>query len=364
MLRKRFPGFLSAALIASTALYAPVADACTRTLYVGANNQVVTGRNMDWAEDMSTDLWVFPRGVERTGNAGPGSPTWTSKYGSVIASAYNIASADGMNEKGLVANMLYLAESDYGDAKDHAPISIGLWAQYVLDNYASVDETVKGLTDKPLRIVAPALPNGSAATLHLSISDPTGDSAIIEYIGGKLEIHHGKDYVVMTNSPVYDQQLALNAYWKNIGGMAFLPGTVSAADRYVRASFLLDTMVKEEDKNYIVAVPDQSYPNQAVAQSLSLQRAVAVPLGISAPNEPNIASTLWTTVSDQTDLKYFFSSATTPNVFWVDLKAVDFSAGTNARKLAIAGGKYYAGDATDQFVEAEPFDFMDATATH
>jgi penicillin V acylase-like amidase (Ntn superfamily) len=29
---------------------------------------------------------------------------------------------------------------------------------------------------------------------------------------GKLVIHHGKQYTVMTNSPTFDQQLALNAY--------------------------------------------------------------------------------------------------------------------------------------------------------
>ena len=36
---------------------------------------------------------------------GPLSVKWTSRYGSVIASAWDIATADGMNEKGLVANV-------------------------------------------------------------------------------------------------------------------------------------------------------------------------------------------------------------------------------------------------------------------
>ena len=43
------------------------------------------------------------------------------------------------------------------------------------------------------------MPNGSAATLHLSISDPTGDSAIFEYLGGELKVHHGKQYTVIDN---------------------------------------------------------------------------------------------------------------------------------------------------------------------
>jgi len=35
-------------------------------------------------------------------------------------------------------------------------------------------------------------------------------SAIFEYVHGKLAIHHGKEYHVMTNSPIYDKQIAIN----------------------------------------------------------------------------------------------------------------------------------------------------------
>jgi len=360
MTHRRLLAAFAAALLAGTSLLPAGADACTRALYVGDENTVITGRNMDWVEDMQTDLWLFPRGMERSGNAGPDSPTWTSKYGSVIASGYNIATADGMNEKGLAVNLLYLAESDYGEPGNGAPMMIGVWPQYLLDNFASVAEAVAGMQDTPLHIVAPDLPNGSQSKLHVSISDPSGDSAIFEYLDGKLVVHHGKDYKVMTNSPTYDQQLALTAYWNNIGGNAFLPGTVSAADRFVRASFLLDATTKSADENFLVAVPGQSYANQAVAQTLSVMRGVSVPLGISTPGEPNIASTLWRTAADHKNMVYYFDSATTPNTFWVDFADLDFSEGTAPKKLPIAGGKYYAGNAAEHFVEAEPFAFMSA----
>ncbi|GHC08118.1 linear amide C-N hydrolase [Cerasicoccus arenae] len=353
--------FLATAVFLTGSIFAPsLVNACTRAMYVGGDGTVITGRSMDWMQDMETDLWVFPRGMERNGNAGSDSPTWTSKYGSVIASAYNIASADGINEKGLVANMLYLAEAEYGDDTKNPPLSIGLWAQYVLDNYANVNEVVDGLTEKPLRIVAPKLPNGSAATLHLSVSDPSGDSAIFEYLNGKLTVHHGKEYKVMTNSPVYDQQLALDTYWNKIGGMSFLPGTNSAADRYVRASFFMDAVTKKLDSSYIADVPNQTYAHQAVGQTLSVIRSVSVPLGIVTPGQPNIASTLWRTVADQANMVYFFDSSTTPDTFWVPLKDMDFSKTAKPKKLPIAGGHYYSGNAAEQFVEAKPFTFMKA----
>lgn len=97
------------------------ASACTRALYNGADNTVITGRSMDWSEDMGSDIWVLPRGIERNGEAGPDSPRWEAKYGSVVTSVYGIASADGMNEKGLVMNLLYLAESDYGNDSEKIP---------------------------------------------------------------------------------------------------------------------------------------------------------------------------------------------------------------------------------------------------
>ena len=130
------------ALVASTtiALMSFDAGACTRFIYeTGASNYIV-GRSMDWAVDPSTDLWSFPKGLKRDAGAGPGSVEWTSKHGSVISSYSNIATVDGMNDAGLVANALYLVETDYGDAKASGKpvISVGAWTQYALDNYGTV----------------------------------------------------------------------------------------------------------------------------------------------------------------------------------------------------------------------------------
>ncbi|WP_425065399.1 linear amide C-N hydrolase [Reyranella sp.] len=347
--------------VAAATLAAPVL-ACTRTLYVGSDNMVITGRNMDWDEDMSSNLWVFPAGMKRNGAAGANSIEWVSRYGSVVASGYEAGSADGMNEKGLVANLLYLAESKYAPAAVGRPdLSIVAWPQYVLDNYATVAEAVEALRGEPFTVLAPTLPNGAPAALHLSISDPSGDSAIFEYIDGKLIIHHGKRYTVMTNSPSYDQQLSLDEYWKTVGGTAFLPGTARAADRFVRASFLLSAIPRKADKNFIKGVPEQSYDYQAVASVMSVMRSVSVPLGLTTPNEPNIASTLWRTVADQKNLIYYFDSATRPNTFWVSLGKLDLKPGAPVRKLTIQNGEVFSGEVAGSFKSAEPFKFLPAS---
>ena len=355
----RVSPILLATLLAGSAI-AP-ALACTRTLFVGDDKTAITGRNMDWEEDMASNLWLFPAGMKRDGASGPKSIAWTSKYGSVIVSSYEAGSGDGMNEKGLVANMLYLTESDYGAPKPNGPfLSITAWAQYVLDNYATVTEAVDALRAEPFTILAPTLPNGAASTLHLSISDASGDSAIFEYVGGKLVIHHGKQYNVMTNSPTFDQQLALNAYWKGIGGLTFLPGTNRAADRFARASFLIDSIPKKVDPAYIASVPEKSFAYQAVASVMGVQRAVSVPLGITTPEQPNISSTIWRTVADQTDLIYYFDSATRPNTFWVNFDKVDLKPGAPVKKLTIAHGEVFSGEVSGDFKPAAPFKFLPA----
>src|SRR5262245_8700048 len=115
--------------------FAGPAETCTRALYIGEDGLVITGRSMDWGEDMHSNLWVFPRGIDRNGAAGPNTVKWTSKYGSLGVSAYESGIADGMNEKGLVMNGLYLTESDYGKPDGRPTMSIMAAGQYVLDRF-------------------------------------------------------------------------------------------------------------------------------------------------------------------------------------------------------------------------------------
>ena len=335
-------------LLAATLVNIRDAEACTRILYQGTNGMVITGRSMDWKEDPASNIWIFPRGIERNGEVGKNPMKWSSKYGSVITSAYDICSTDGMNEAGLVANLLWLAESSYPQwdgSKDG--LSIAAWVQYMLDNFATVGEAVAFMERGTFEVVSDMMPDGTRmATLHLSISDSEGDSAIFEYIDGELKIHHDKSYVVMTNSPVFDKQLALNDYWKAIGGLTFLPGTNRAADRFVRASF------------YTGVLPKTDHTRNALAGVFSVMRNTSVPLGISTPGEPNISSTRWRTVSDQKNKVYYFESALYPNVFWVDLKTVDFSENAPVKKLDLVCGKTYAGNVASQFKTTKPFRFI------
>jgi len=323
-------------------------EACTRAVYLGPDGMTATGRTMDWREDPQTNLYIFPRGIERRGAATGDTLFWKSKYGSLAAAGYDIGICDGMNEKGLVANLLFLPETVYERPDDTRPVmGLSIWTQYVLDNFATVAEAVEALSKDAFRIDAPDLPNGVKARLHLAISDPSGDSAILEYIDGRLTIYRGRQYQVLTNSPAYNLQLAINDYWKQIGGLTMLPGTNRSSDRFVRASFYINAIVQTAD------------PTIAVPAVMSVMRNVSVPYGISTPDSPHIASTRWRTVADQKNRVYYFEPTLSMETFYVDLAKVDFSEGTPERMLTLSDGTTYEGDATAKFRPvARPFVFL------
>lgn len=340
----------------SMAVAAPMlAEACSRAVYFGEEGQTVTGRTMDWAvSDVDTNMWLYPRGLERNSNTA--TPlTWKSKYGSVATTIYEGAVADGMNEQGLVANMLYLAESKYtpeveGDTRATLPISA--WAQFVLDNYATTAEAVEGLRKEEFRVVPIIAPTGEPGTVHLSVSDASGDSAIFEFIEGKLVIHHGREYQVMTNSPTYDKQLSLAKYWEDIGGSVMLPGTNRASDRFARMSYYINEATQTGD------------PRRAVATVFSVMRNVSVPIGIKTPGKPNVADTLWLTISDQKNKIYYFQDTNSPSILWAKLGELDFNEGSGARKLQLDGNPDLSGDQTKNFQPAELFKFISPDSPH
>ncbi|UYW00482.1 linear amide C-N hydrolase [Flavobacterium agricola] len=343
--------FLTLCFIAAIAVSAYTAYACTRVVYKGPENKmIITARSMDWKDDIYPNIWVFPRGAERNGEVGKASAKWKSKYGSVVVSAFDIATTDGINEKGLVSNILWLEESIYPKFNANGKqkgMSLAIWAQYVLDNYATVDEAVKDLQKNPITIVTANTPGRtSLATVHLAISDSKGDSAIFEYIDEKLVIYHSPEYNVLTNSPTFDKQLAVNNYISFIPGNISLPGSGRSEDRFARASY------------YAKAVKQSDDPKVAVGAAFSIIRNCSVPYGVHIEGKPNLSSTKWRTVADQTNLVYYYEDPLSLTPLWIDLKTLDFSPETPVKKLDVSKSQQYIGLSNSYLNVSQPFTFM------
>ena len=319
--------FVSGGALATLALaFAPSAEACTRVLS-NDKGPVLVGRTMDWPESTEPVLTVLPRGLRHDGGligaarvVKDNPLVWTSKYGSLVTTVYGLGAADGVNERGLGAHMLYLNAANYGPRDPSKPgLHAGLWAQYLLDNSATVEEAL-ALLGKFQVVMAEA--NGHKASVHLAIEDSSGDSAIIEVIDGKTMVHHGREYRIMTNDPVYDQQLKLlqGQDFSHPSSEMALPGNVNPRDRFQRAAY------------YLSMLPEPKTEREGVAGVLAIARNVSVPFG--APYKSfGIYNTEYRTVTDATNKRYVFELTTAPNVIWVDLDKLDFDKGAPVMML-------------------------------
>lgn len=330
---------------------------CTRALWPDANGSVLVGRNMDFGVDLYTNLWALPRGVLRDDGHG-GELSWTSTYGSLTAAAHDLMTVDGINEARLAAHLLWLAESEYTPRDEQRPaLTVAVWLQYMLDNFATVAEAVQWVARTQVQIIPQAEPaTGRDVTLHLALEDGTGDSAIIEYVGGNPRIWHSRDYLVLTNSPPYDQQLELLAKHDGSDGGRSLPGGTEADERFARAAY------------YTHRLPAPADQTEAVAALFSVMRNVSQPFRTPDPDKPYASTTLWRVVADLTNGLYVFESALRPVIAWARLDELDLAEGTPSRRFELAGDAGTSqtggltGDITRRFVDSEPIQFLPASS--
>lgn len=299
---------------------------------------------MDFHMDLLTNLWKFPRGVERNDGV-HGNLTWKAKYGSIVATAFDLIATDGMNESGFAGHILWLAESEYGKpTEDATQLSQSVWLQYYLDNFATVAEAVEWTQSSQVAIRQLFDPTGHLVpTLHLAINDATGDSAIIEYVDGTPSVYDSRDYKVMTNSPSFDKQLELVKQIEGLGGDKPLPGSTLASDRFARASYYIERQVTPKTQV------------DAIAAMFSIIRNAAQPFRAPEPGKPDASQTIWQVVLDLTNRRYVFESTTRPGMVWIDLDELSFTEGSKSlrldlvSRLALEGG--LAGNVSHSFTD-------------
>jgi penicillin V acylase-like amidase (Ntn superfamily) len=306
------------------------AAACTRILSNTNAGEIIVARSMDWATTTEPILTVLPRGLRHDGgrvgttdDVKENPLQWTSTYGSVVTTIYGIGTADGINERGLAAHMLYFPPAAYGQRNPaKAGLQAALWAQYALDSSATVAQALTNLQKiQVVKISIVAHGQTQNATVHLALEDATGDSAILEYIGGKLIVYHGRQYRVMTNAPAYNEQLKLlsELNFSNPTMDTPVPGNVNPRDRFQRATYYLSVLSKPNTER------------EAVAGMFTLIRSVSIPYG--APVNGSTFDTEYRTVSDLTHGRYYFELTSAPNVIWIDLKALNLNQGASVMKL-------------------------------
>lgn len=346
---------------------------CSRVTYhAGIDERITTGRSMDFVASTNSSMYIFPAGLNRNGSVGQNSKSWTSKYGSMVTTMYDKISIDGMNSEGLSGSLLYLGNSDYGARNTSRPgLPIGLWMQYFLDLYPTVAAAAEALQSDDLQIVTKALVPGVSSTAHLALSDKSGDNMIVEYLDGKMIIHHGEEYPVMTNDPSFDDQLTLNTYWGPISNVS-LPGTGSPAGEFwlvyagnsitmvrnnANECLIIDRFVRLSYYNSLA--PESKDLMTSVATTAAMIRAVSVPFVPESQINTglDVWPTLWRVYQDSKDMVYFYESSMVPISIYMRFSDYDLSSTGKILRLGLAEESWedLYGDMNGKFTNATAF---------
>jgi penicillin V acylase-like amidase (Ntn superfamily) len=196
---------------------------CTTFLLAGADG-VVVGKSYDWSMSQGLVL-VNQRGVNKQALAmmpGDHAARWRSKYSSVTFNQYGRELPNGgMNEAGLVVEVMWLAASVYPPADARPTVSELQWIQYQLDRFATVKEMVAAADEIRISLVY--------GKVHYLACDKSGDCAAFENLDGKMTV--SPQARVLTNHP-YAESAAYFAHPKNLRGAGSL-------ERFARAQAMV-----------------------------------------------------------------------------------------------------------------------------
>lgn len=144
---------------------------------------VLLGKNFDWTFDngyIIKNLKNTTKVAYCTHNGTPAS--WTSTYGSIT---FNQNGKEmpygGMNEKGLVVEMLWLDDTRFNISDNKTYLNELEWIQYQLDNFQTIDEVVANIERIKIYPIK--------GKIHYILADNNGKSVIIEYLDGKPKIY-------------------------------------------------------------------------------------------------------------------------------------------------------------------------------
>jgi penicillin V acylase-like amidase (Ntn superfamily) len=294
------------------------AFSCT-TFCFADKGQIVFGRNYDW--DIGNGmLMINKRGMSKTAmlQEDEKPAKWVSKYGSLTFNQYGREfPTGGMNEKGLVVELMMLNESEYPEHDRRPVVGCLEWIQYQLDNSSSIAEVIQ--KSQVIRI-------SSRVKLHFLACESSGACVTVEFLNGKFTPHSGANLpvAVLTND-TYERSLAYLRTLIGFGGTSPVPSGQGSLDRFGRAASLLQNYQSSSNKDIV------SYSFDVLA---------------------NVAQgdyTKWSIVYDPKNLRVHFRTSANTQIKRVDFAKFSFSCDTPVKVLNINAAQ--SGDVSQRFIK-------------
>jgi len=288
--------------------------ACT-TFCLRGSGEVLFGRNYDFTIGDAL-IFVNKRGLSKTATAGDdrNPAKWIAKYGSVTFNQFGRENpTGGMNEMGLVAEQMWLDETEYPKDDTRPTLGTQEWMQYLLDTSATTAEAIKNA--EGVRIV-------SDVKVHYLISDKSGTAAAIEFVKGKMVVHAGNTLAVRT--------LTNDTYEKSI--------------YYKHTSVKKDTGAGSLDRFTRAAQRTEQFEKQPKSEQEAVDYAFEILGNVTIKDY-----TRWSIVYDQKRGKIYFRTLRSPQIKTIDIRGLNYSCGAPVKILDIDVKE--PGDATSRFID-------------
>jgi len=279
------------------------------------NKRDTLKENVSWEE-----LWPDPFWSRRS-KPGTRKIHWRSNYGSVTYNTNGKEFIDGgLNEAGLYVGEMNLLETQYPQRVDLPRIYHYQWMQFLLDNYASVEQVIASLNEITV---------DGHCTWHFFVGDHTGQVAIIEFLKGQPVVYAGAEVPVkvLCNASYATELSSLKAY-QGFGGTEPVDFRDRSPDtRFVRGAARL-----------------QQYQSHPVAPAH--EYALRILREIKGNNNK------WGLLYDVKHFRLYFYTYKAPQTRYVDFSAFDLSANTPVMVLDIH--QDLTGDVSQSFVPFDP----------
>lgn len=328
----------------------PVA-ACTGVTLKAKDGSVVFGRTQEWGTfDLRSRVAIVPRGLSLHDKMpdGKNGLAWKTKYGTVgLDVLEKDLLIDGMNEKGLTANLFYhegyTEYAKYNPRKADKTVSILALVPYLLTSYQSVDEVRNALAK--VNVVGVDVPEiGGPPPVHVAVTDASGKMIVVEFLNGVTTIHDAPLGVV-TNGPTYDWHMENLRNYVNLdvplpkrkitdlqstkfgaGNRLYgLPGDLTSPSRFLRVAAYASTARPTPDGK------ETMYEVFRILDNFNLSVGASAEGGGASNPEGMRSSTIWTTVYDTKNRVMYYHTMHNRRVRQVDLTKINFGAGEITR---------------------------------
>ena len=252
---------------------------------------------MQYDTNLQNNMLVVPRNRAYTGTA-PQNTTgyqWTTSYGFVGPNLYQHTWVyEGLNEKGLaVGNFLFPQTGDYQKTDTqytNRTIAAYQVATYLLGTCATVQEAVTAMQNVYVTN-GQTQPNNYTGTWHYAVYDANGQSAWINYVNGQINVQLNPQGAI-TNAATFNGQIT-------------------------------------EIQNLIRTAQSTGTAQQCIRQAFRFFKQYELAKGATGIGQAKTTFTngylYWTTATDLTNLRYYYSNYQDRQIKVVSLNKVDFN---------------------------------------